>query len=511
MFNSNLPNTMSQNTDSLTSVKLLARNTIINLIGFGAPLLVAIFAIPFLIGGLGTDRFGILTLVWAAIGYFGLFDLGLGRALTQIVAKKLGTDREQEIPTLVWTAFFAMSVVGLLGTAVVFLLSRWLVMTILKIPPVLQSETLDVFYLLALSIPVVVTTAGLRGVLDAHQRFDLTNSVRIPMGVLIFLGPLLVLPFSRNLFSVAAVLVVIRVIAWVAYLMLCFYVVPALRCGVVVKGSMLRPLIRFGTWMTVTNIVGPLMVYLDRFLIGAVLSVAAVAYYATPYEVVTKLWIIPVAVVGVLFPAFSTSFVQDRGRTALLFNRGVKYVFLAMFPLTLLIVTLAYEGLDLWLGGEFAQNSTSVVQWLAVGVFINSLAHVAFSLVQGVGRPDITAKLHLVELPFYLISLWWLVAAYGIEGAAIAWVVRIVIDTGFLFGISRRLLPARESITLRATVTIGTALLILALATFPAGIAMKGLFLLLILPAFAMVAWFFILIAEERTLILDQFKGMSDD
>jgi len=179
-----------------------------------------------------------------------------------------------------------------------------------------------------------------------------------------------------------------------------------------------------------------------------------------------------------------------------------------LFPLTLLIVTLAYEGLDLWLGGEFAQNSTRVVQWLAVGVFINSLAHVAFSLVQATGRPDITAKLHLVELPFYLISLWWLVAEYGIEGAAIAWVIRIVIDTGLLFGIARRFLPARESITLRATVTIVSALLMLALATFPVGIAMKGLFLLLILPAFAIITWFFILIAEERTLILDQFKGI---
>ena len=129
----------------LTRGRRLVRNTVLNLIGLGAPLMVAIFAIPFLIDGLGTDRFGILTLVWAAIGYFGLFDLGLGRALTQIVAKKLGTDREQEIPTLVWTALFVMSVVGLLGTAVVFLLSRWLVMTVLKIPPVFQIETLNVF------------------------------------------------------------------------------------------------------------------------------------------------------------------------------------------------------------------------------------------------------------------------------------------------------------------------------------------------------------------------------
>ena len=35
------------------------------------------------------------------------------------------------------------------------------------------------------------------------------------------------------------------------------------------------------------------MVYLDRFVIGAVISVTAVAYYATPYEIVTKIGIIP--------------------------------------------------------------------------------------------------------------------------------------------------------------------------------------------------------------------------
>lgn len=74
--------------------------------------------------------------------------------------------------------------------------------------------------------------------------------------------------------------------------------------------------------MTVTNIVGPLMTYMDRFLIGAFISVTAVAYYATPYEVVTKFWLIPSALVGVLFPAFSTALAHDRQRAGQLFGRG---------------------------------------------------------------------------------------------------------------------------------------------------------------------------------------------
>src|SRR6202030_3302179 len=88
----------------LTSGRLLARNTVWNLIGNGAPLIVAVFSIPILIHGLGKDRFGVLTLAWALIGYASLFDIGLGRALTQLAARKLGAGEEREVPTLVWTS-----------------------------------------------------------------------------------------------------------------------------------------------------------------------------------------------------------------------------------------------------------------------------------------------------------------------------------------------------------------------------------------------------------------------
>src|SRR5258705_13553401 len=73
----------------LTSGRLLARNAVWNLLGNGTPMIVAVVCIPILIRGLGKERFGVLTLVWAVIGYASLFDLGLGRALTQLVARKL--------------------------------------------------------------------------------------------------------------------------------------------------------------------------------------------------------------------------------------------------------------------------------------------------------------------------------------------------------------------------------------------------------------------------------------
>src|SRR6266853_237853 len=132
----------------LTSGRLLARNTVWNLIGSGAPLLVAVFCIPILIRGLGNERFGVLTLTWTLIGYASLFDLGLGRALTQLVARKLGAGEEREVPTLVWTSLVLMLLLGMVGAGVVVLFSPWLVHSVLNVPAALQRETLQSFYLL---------------------------------------------------------------------------------------------------------------------------------------------------------------------------------------------------------------------------------------------------------------------------------------------------------------------------------------------------------------------------
>src|SRR5689334_15506862 len=74
----------------LTSGRLLAGNAVWNLLAICSPLLVALVCLPVLKRGLGTDRLGIISLAWIIIGYFGLFDLGLSRALTKLVAEKLG-------------------------------------------------------------------------------------------------------------------------------------------------------------------------------------------------------------------------------------------------------------------------------------------------------------------------------------------------------------------------------------------------------------------------------------
>jgi O-antigen/teichoic acid export membrane protein len=484
----------------------VARNTVLNLLGQGVPMMVALFAIPVLIKALGIDRFGVLTMVWLVMGYFSLFDLGLGRALTQIVSRNLGTNQTMEIPFLVWTSLPLMFLLGLVGALVMASLAPWAVGKALKIPGALQPETLNAFYVLALSLPIVISAPSLRGLLEAYHRFDLTNAVNCTMGSFMFMAPLAVLPFSKNLALIVAVLLLGRLIAWLANFLLVLHVIPTLRQGIKFKAALIRPLLQVGGWMTVTNIIGPLMVYLDRFLLGAFISVAAVTYYATPFELVTKLWLLPGALVGVLFPAISATFCGNQKRTAELFCRGVKFIFLALFPIVLAIVTLAPEGLTLWLGADFAQHSYRVLQLIAIGVFVNSLALVPFALVQGASRPDLTAKLHLVELPLYLLVLWALIKGFGLEGAALAWVLRVSLDASVLFYLARRTLSQKALPLFRTSATMAVALLTLTLAALLVGPLLKGVFLAAALIGFIFVSWFIILSPQERTQFQDRLQ-----
>jgi O-antigen/teichoic acid export membrane protein len=491
----------------LTSGRLLARNTIWNLLGQILPMAVGLVTIPLLIRGMGVERFGLLSLAWTLIGYLSLVDLGIGRALTKFVADKLGANEEHSIPSLAWTCLFLLFLLGFLGTAMIMISAQWLVSRVLKIPDQLQSETLQGMYILAGSIPLVTVTSGLRGILDAQQKFRLATLIRIPLSIFSFIGPLLVLPFSNKLVSLFGVLLISRLIGAIAHLWACFHTMPALRHAFALNRSLFGPVLKFGGWMTVSNVIGPLMFYMDRFLISSVLSVSAVAYYTVPFDFVSRLTIIPGAVVGVLFPAFAVSLIQDPERPSLLLGRALKYVFLIVFPLVLLAVTYAPEGLRFWLGPTFSQNSTSVLRWIAAGVLVNSLSTLPFVLIQGAGRPDIAAKLHIAELPVYLGVVWLLTKGFGIEGTAVAWTVRITIDAFLLFYFSYGLLPQKPKFLKKLGFIAAGGTAILYLATLPANFLIRSIFLLGSLVAFGVISWSWGLAPSERVYLVGSRVG----
>lgn len=410
----------------------LARHTLLNLLGLALPLLAALLAIPVLLQQLGPGRFGVLTLVWALASYFGLFDLGLARALTQQVAAASERGDNQSLGPLVATTLCMLGLLGALAGLLLGLLAPFVADGMRDLPD--SVETVAVVRIVALMMPVLVVTAGLRGILEARHAFGAVNVVRLPLGLWTFGGPLLSLHvWGDSLVSIGWLLLAGRVVALLVHAWQVRQVLPEAAGRWHWRAELLKPLLVSGGWLTVSNVISPFMGYVDRFLIGVTVSAAAVGYYATPQELVTRLWIVPGALTAVLLPTFAARAVRSDGSDALLMDRAVAALFLVMLPVASALALFASELLTLWLGGEFAAVSAPLLRVFAVGILINCMAHLPLTWLHGVGRFREPALMHCAQLPLFLAALWLLCGKFGLLGAALAWLARMVGDALALF------------------------------------------------------------------------------
>ena len=401
-------------------------------------MLTGIIFVPLLIRALGTDRFGFLSLVWVLIGYFSLFDLGLSRALTQRVAVLQAAGDGERLRAAIATGMALIVALSLASVPMLLLFKGLLLDDIVHTSAKLADEASRAFAWLVVGVPVVILAAGVRGILEGQHRFAAVNVVRTPAGMAMFIAPWLASLWSPTLEAMTAAVFAVRLLQFGGFVALARRALGDAFARLGFDRTEVRMLFGFGLWMTVSNIVSPLLVYLDRFAISHYGNLSDVAYYSTPFDLVTRLLFVATAVAGVMFPAFSAALATGSSDVPRLERQNYLILLAAFGPLCIGVALLAYPLLKLWLGAAFAAKSATVLAILALGVFVNALASVPFAILQAMRRADLTAKVHLVELPFYLVLLVTLVRTFGIEGAALAWLARVVVDLTLLTFLARR-------------------------------------------------------------------------
>jgi len=239
---------------------------------------------------------------------------------------------------------------------------------------------------------------------------------------------------------------------------------------------------------------------MDRFVIGALLSMAMVAYYTTPYDLASRLTILSIPIVNVLFPAFASASSSDPSRAARLFDWGVRVAAGVLYPFALVLAVFPREVLTLWLGPEFAAHSAGVLSLLAAGVFVNGMAQVALARVQASGRPDLGARLHLAELPFYAAMVWFLIRTQGIVGAAVAWLVRALVDAAVLFVLAGRMQGGGAAGARTAAIAAAFGLLSLTLGALTPSLPMRVVIVAASLIVYAVWGWRTIVVPGQRAI-----------
>ncbi len=490
---------------------LLARNSMLNFITSLTYIASGVFVMPIVIRYLGLQRFGIFSLSWVILGYFTMFDLGLGRATTKFVAEAIGRGEREKISGFLWPAVIFQSILGLIGAILLSSITPFLVENILNVPLEYINEAKSVFQLVALSIPLVMLSSSFRGLIEAEQRFDLINAVNMPIGIATFLLPLIGVFMGYGLWGIAFQLLIIKLASLLAWLFICAYRFNLFKHRIIFKKETLMRLFSFGGWVTVTALIIPVFVSSERFFIGILSTLPNVTYYTAPYEITSRLWIIPGSLSVILFPAFSLL----QGKNAyehmnVIFRRSTKYFIIFIGLAVVIMAFFAQDILRIWLGSDFAQKSTLVFQVLLFSFLLNSLANIPYSLIHGIGRPDIMAKLYALELVVYLPFVFVMVKNWGINGAAISCTIRTALDMAVFFFAACKLNKIHMLDFFKGTLIkpILNLLVFASLGYFIVRSPWKlyGFFLLIL--SYLLLSWFLVLGRDEKEwLLIKIFKS----
>ncbi len=492
----------------MDSKNTIVKSSIWNLVGGAIPLIVGFLSIPFAIKGLGNEGFGILTIAWIVLGYFGMFDLGFAQATTKYSAQYLAKQDFEKFNSVFWVSLITSFVMGLIGCLILTSTTHLIVEKFLNIPDALKEDAKLTFMILGASLPFIISTTSLRGVISASNRFDILNKIQTPSNVLTYILPCLSYFFTLKLSFIIILIVIMRLAIFLVYIITSFKLHPYLLNYKGFDKIIFKSMLGFGGWISLSNLLSPILVYIDRFLIGSLISISSVSFYTAPYELVIRTRLFPNAIVDAIFPKFSSFEVGKVNSTISdLFLKSLKYITIVMGLVVMIFISFSSEIINIWLGAEYIEISGKILQILAVGIFFNGIATVPFFLLQGIGRPDIPAKIHTIELILFALMFYFMIKYYGLLGAAITWstrttfdfillfVMTYVIDKNFLSGSQFKLILKSFLIILISTT------LVFILYYFINILFIKILLVALIFLLVIYLIWNFTIDNEERTII----------
>ena len=405
------------------------RHSTLNLIGTLLPIPVTLLTTPYYLHALGTVRYGVLALVWLLLGYFGVFDFGLGRATAQRLAARPEASRAEQAASL-WTGVLLNLMLGGLGGLVLYATAAVLFDRVFQLDATLRSEVQLAAPWLILAVPVTTLAPVVTGALEARLRFRDLNIASALGSIAGQTVPLVIaLTWSTSLTVLIPAVIVTRGVVVSALFLLCH---RALLAGETARlhREEIAPLLRFGGWVALTGLATPLMAVMDRFIIGALLGAKEVTYYSVPLQIAERTGVLPNALTSALYPRLAGAAADDEARALAL--RATISLAAIMTPVMLLGVLLMRPFLVLWVGPEIAGHAARTGEILMVGFWINAFARIPLVLLQARGHPDRVAKCHLAELLPYLGLLWIGIRAGGPQLAAVVFGLRVLFDWAVL-------------------------------------------------------------------------------
>ncbi|HEX8308803.1 MAG TPA: flippase [Allosphingosinicella sp.] len=440
----------------------LSRNATYSAIAATLPSVLTLVTVPLYLHFVGVERYGVLALCWVFLAYSAFMDLGLGLAVARRIAQSRDGDGEDAAEAL-WTAIWLSLGLGLAAGAAVYAGGLYYFGNMAKVAPTFRSEVAAAIPLMAAAVPVLMLSGVLSGALQGRERFLALNSAQVLGNALGAVLPLVLAYFWSPVLPVLVAGALLgRLVPVPLLFALCRRAVP-LRGISRPSGACARSLLGFGGWVSLTTIAVAVLSSADRLMIGGMIGAAAVSVYTIPYNLMSRIYIVPHSLSPVLFPRFAWLDESERQNLVL---HGLQTIAAIVTPLLIGAVMLVKPFFTLWIGPELTQAALPLSYMFAVGFWFYCIGYPAIGLLQATGRPDLVSKLFLAQIVPFIGANLLALSMFGLVGAVLVFLVRLPLEAIALVLLARIPWSTLKPLVVPAGLTVSAVLAAWALDGF---------------------------------------------
>lgn len=395
----------------------VGRHAAYNIGGAIAPVFLMLLTVPLYFAVIGEARYGVLAIIWLVTGSLGFFDFGLGRATAYAFSSKRDIS-EEERGLILWTAIIVNLGFGILGGLAMWAIAGPLFTSVFNVPADLLAELLPVLPLVALAVPMLTLEGVFVGALTGCEKF-LTLNIRTIAGAIVSqLLPLALVSLIAPTLSVAvAATIAARAINLLIFVFVAFRSVPASFRPRIGGAPMIRELMSYGGWISLSGFLNPLVAALDRFLIATFLNPVAITMYTVPYQLVTRGGLFSRSLANALFPKLAK---LDEEQVRRLTRKAMRANAALMLVLCSSGIIIMRPFLTLWISAEFSQSASQVGEQLVITVWLTAISVILLNFLEAQGRPRETVRILVLQtIPFVILGVIG-VNYFGILGVALA-------------------------------------------------------------------------------------------
>lgn len=396
-------------------------NAIFNTMSWVIPIGLSFIILPYIVSQLGTESYGILTLVLTVIGYLSILDLGLGNAVIKYVAEYNAKGDVEKMNEVIGSVLLVLFILSLAGSGGLLLVADPLATSVLKIPAHLVPVAYAAFCLGALGFFSKMLLSVFSSIPNGFNRYDITSAVNLIIGTFTMVATAILLSLGFGLLQIVWLNIFVTASGVLVYAIILKRLMPAIRFGPCFRFPVIKKVFNFGKFSVLSRVSYLVNYQADRFITGIILGVSSVTYYVVPFMMVSRITDITNRIGMVIFPAVSELQGQKNyGKITDLYLVSSRVILTIATSICLPLIVFGERLLTLWMGSDFAEGSGSVIVLVTLGLYISSLTNIPTFVVDGMGMPKVSGLAAIANAIINLSLVIPLAKHIGIEGVSAA-------------------------------------------------------------------------------------------